>query len=686
MSTFNAEIYIGNRGNTILSFDLYLGTGTTQNYNCNPDSGVTFNSTIHSGTTRGLYQDVLWSDMYSGQTIERLLFVDSIPMGTTHIKVVANRLSGVCSSLQPLIICIENRPTPTPSPTSTPTSTPTATPTPTPTPTATSTPTPTPTSTDVPPTPTPTPTATSTPTPTPTSTSVSTTITVKYHGAVEPSGNLACNTGTDIQVVMDSTIFCNAETYVSSYFTSIGTGTFWISYNAKYRQIYHGSGNSATQSGECKDCLGVEPTYYYYAMGDCTDMKYSGTERTVFGFDAPSVLPVCMNETQISQWYETANWAQQTLSIDYNNPCGFGDSYVSTIIARSSTEIAEKTVFNINNQCLSVVSVDSEYVSGDAVDLDEETSIGIGWDACSTCFPPFTGFTLGVYSGTTCDTGENVIATSIFGLQSKLPAIYGLQYHDKDGNLAGEPFCANITTYIGTQNVPNDPQEFEPGNSIVATGPISLIPSQNFTGYTSCGTCNALPKKYYIAGERCDDPQYSTQVWSATLPTIQTGNTFTIDYPGLTSYCWRATQVDTIKTFAFNDLGIGIASTGCDCNGDNGGGDINVDNIVASSTESSNTGSECQSPQNAQYTETTITEMELIFRDSSNNPVTPNNTVEYRAGGAWIPLTVTGSSITFSVTLTYGDRTDCDGGGTYADVLEVKVGTVTILTYTAGEG
>jgi hypothetical protein len=76
----------------------------------------------------------------------------------------------------------------------------------------------------------------------------------------------------------------------------------------------------------------------------------------------------------------------------------------------------------------------------------------------------------------------------------------------------------------------------------------------------------------------------------------------------------------------------------------------------------------------------------LIFRDSSNNPVTPNNTVEYRAGGAWIPLTVTGSSITFSVTLTYGDRTDCDGGGTYADVLEVKVGTVTILTYTAGEG
>ena len=666
MATFNTYVKLGTRGNSLLSFNL---------------SGCT-TSNKNSCTALPNYQDVLHTS-FDGTG----LYVTGLTLGSTNfIYVEPNRMvSGHTCNLSSLnqMISISGIPTPTPTPSPSPTSSPTATPTPTPSPTSTSTPTPTPTSTS---TPTPTATATSTPTPTPTSTSVviEVTITVKYHGAVEPSGNLACNTGTDIQVVMNSSNFCTATTYVSSYFTSIGTGTFWISYNGKYRQIYHSSGNSAIQSGTCKDCVGVEPTYYYYAMGDCTDMKYSGIERTVFGFDAPLVLTVCMNETQISQWYETANWAQQTLSIDYNDPCGFGDSYVSTIIARSSTEIAEKTVFNINNQCLSVVSVDSEYVSGYTVDLDEETSIGIGWDACSTCFPPFTGFTLAIYSGTTCDTDENVIATSIFDLQNKLPAIYGLQSYDGNGVLSGEPFCATITTYVGLQTVSEDPSQFVPGNSIVATGPISLIPSQNFTGYTSCEACDALPKKYYIAGERCDDPQFSTQVWSATLPTIQTGNTFTIDYPGLTSYCWRAIQVDTIKTFAFNDLGIGIASTGCDCNGDNGGGDINVDNIVASSTESSNTGSECQSPQSQNYSETTITEMELIFRDSSNNPVTPNDTVEYRAGGTWIPLTVTGSSITFSVTLTYGDRTACDGGGTYADVLEVKVGTVTILSYTAG--
>ena len=177
-----------------------MGTGTTQNYNCNSDSGVTFNSTIHSGTTRGLYQDVLWSDMYSGQT----LFVDSIPFGTTHVKVVANRRSGVCNNLQPHIICIQGRPTPTPTPSPSPTSTPTPTPSPTstPTPTATS-----PCSFDgtvvynVPPTPTPTPTST-TPTPTPTSTTVTPTSTPQryyYQGFI-------CGTSTGGQFYSETNL------------------------------------------------------------------------------------------------------------------------------------------------------------------------------------------------------------------------------------------------------------------------------------------------------------------------------------------------------------------------------------------------------------------------------------------------------------------------------------------------
>ena len=502
------------------------------------------------------------------------------------------------------------------------------TPTPTPTPTATPTVTPTPTATPIPTdTPTPTPTVTVTPTPTVTPTSTA-----------SPTP------------------------------TPTGTPT-----------------PSPTPTVTSTPNVTIDPTtYYYYALGDCADMAYAGTERTVFGFGEPLVLPVCMNATQVSQWYETANWAQQTLSIDYNDPCGFGTGYTPQAIAQSSTDYAEGTVFQVGGKCWSVIDANPSYVTGWTINLDSYTP-ETGSNPCYNCSPPFTGFTLSVYSGTTCDTGENVIATSIFGLENKLPAVYGLQYYDKDGNLAGEPFCANITTYVGTQNVPNDTEEFIPGNSIVKTGPISLVPSQNFTGYTSCSTCNALPKKYYIAGERCDDPQYSIQLWSATLPTIQTGNTFTVDYAGLTTYCWRAIQVDTIKTFVDDyALNINIASTGCDCNGDNGGGNINVDNILASVTDATNTGSECQSPQSQYYNETTITEMLLTFRDSSNNPVTPNDTVEYRAGGTWIPITVTSSTYTLAVTLTYGDKSACDGGGSYADTLEVKVGTVTVLTYVAG--
>jgi len=87
------------------------------------------------------------------------------------------------------------------------------------------------------------------------------------------------------------------------------------------------------------------------------------------------------------------------------------------------------------------------------------------------------------------------------------------------------------------------------------------------------------------------------------------------------------------------------------------------------------------------YTESTSTDMLLTFRDSSNNPVTPNGAVEYRVnGGTWQSLTVTGNTVTFSVTLIYGDNTNCTGGtGSYADTLDIKVGTVTVDTYIAGQ-
>jgi hypothetical protein len=85
------------------------------------------------------------------------------------------------------------------------------------------------------------------------------------------------------------------------------------------------------------------------------------------------------------------------------------------------------------------------------------------------------------------------------------------------------------------------------------------------------------------------------------------------------------------------------------------------------------------------YNEHYIYDVELIFRDSSNNQVIPNQPVTYRInGGVWQSLTVDSAIEVISTTLTYYDNTVC-GGSLYRDTLEVKVGTLTILNYIAGQ-
>ena len=161
-----------------------------------------------------------------------------------------------------LTACPTATPTPLPTATPTPTAVPTATPTPlpptaTPTavPTATPTPVPTATPTPLPPTATPTAVPTATPTPTP-----QPQITVNIHTS-QPSGYLACSGGTSIAVQLNGTTFCNTTVYTSSYFTGLGTNTFWLSYDGDYRQIFHTSGqNTATQSGACQACNNTPPT------------------------------------------------------------------------------------------------------------------------------------------------------------------------------------------------------------------------------------------------------------------------------------------------------------------------------------------------------------------------------------------------------------------------------------------
>ena len=113
------------------------------------------------------------------------------------------------------------------------------------------------------PTPTPTPTVTATPTVTPTHTPTPTpfpTINVQYHGTSQPSGYLACDGGTTITVTLNAATFCATTTYTSSFFTSLGTNTFWLSSGGNYVQIFHfGSDNYATRSATCQTCNTIPP-------------------------------------------------------------------------------------------------------------------------------------------------------------------------------------------------------------------------------------------------------------------------------------------------------------------------------------------------------------------------------------------------------------------------------------------
>jgi hypothetical protein len=77
----------------------------------------------------------------------------------------------------------------------------------------------------------------------------------------QPSGYLACNGGTQISVSLNNSTFCDATTYTSSYFTSLGTNTFWLSYDGNYVQIFHSSGaNTASRSGSCQACNNTPAT------------------------------------------------------------------------------------------------------------------------------------------------------------------------------------------------------------------------------------------------------------------------------------------------------------------------------------------------------------------------------------------------------------------------------------------
>ena len=305
----------------------------------------------------------------------------------------------------------------------------------------------------------------------------------------------------------------------------------------------------------------VDPSYYYYAMGDCNDMRYSYTAITATGFSAPIQIPGCDTLANIGTLSMQNPASTSYVLSNPLDPCGFGQNYGGVAIARSSTQLTEGTVYQVGDSCLSIIAVQTQYVTGYTYNLDGVSAVA-GANPCGACDPPFTGFTITGYSGVTCDTGENIIAYSLLGITTG--RTYGIQLYD-NGVVAGNARCMTINANLGPQFVITDPTDGFDGYQITDTGPF-VLGQPMFQGYSDCTSCNSVEKKYKIDGVRCDNASYSVTVWSDTLPSIGINDTFRVDDSFLSSFCWKVTAKDNYKSVVYGYPPYSILDTGCSCN------------------------------------------------------------------------------------------------------------------------
>lgn len=305
----------------------------------------------------------------------------------------------------------------------------------------------------------------------------------------------------------------------------------------------------------------VNPSYYYYAMGDCNDMRYSYTASTITGFSAPIQVPGCATLAEIGTLSMQNPASTSYVVSNPLDPCGFGQNYGGVAIARSSTQLTEGTVYQVGDSCLSIIAVQTQYVTGYTYNLDGVSAVA-GANPCGACDPPFTGFTISGYSGVTCDTGENIIAYSLLGMTNG--RTYGIQLYD-NGAVAGNARCMTINANLGPQFVITDPNDGFDGYQITDTGPF-VLGQPMFQGYSDCTSCNSVEKKYKIDGVRCDNSNFSVTVWSDTLPSIGINDTFRVNDSSLSTYCWKVTAKDNYKSVVYGYPPYSILDTGCSCN------------------------------------------------------------------------------------------------------------------------
>jgi hypothetical protein len=311
--------------------------------------------------------------------------------------------------------------------------------------------------------------------------------------------------------------------------------------------------------------------YYWYALGDCNDMRYTYTQVTNSGFGIITISGFC----GLPSAMDYSDPAHTAYYFDTSNPCGFGTGYTGVYNARSSTQLTEGDVYTISGTCYSIIELNSEPPTW-TINMDGKTKEE-GANPCFDCQPPFTGFTYYTYSGVTCgNVPDEIIVYDIspYVLNSISPQIGQLYlYHEYDvnGTLVNPGnSCVEITGYIGEFVGPKVTVPLPGGISgstySVPVGPI-------LTGGGEITDCTECIPHWNITTVRCDGDLTDLigyPIWSTTKPAINS----VIKTNANDGVCRKVTDVFPLKSIPYLGGYIGnmhpqiyyVSSSYGDCN------------------------------------------------------------------------------------------------------------------------
>jgi hypothetical protein len=287
-------------------------------------------------------------------------------------------------------------------------------------------------------------------------------------------------------------------------------------------------------------------TYYWYALGDCNDMRYTYTQVTNTGFGIITIPGLC----GLPSAMDYSDPAHTAYYFDTSNPCGFGTGYTGTYNARSSTQLTEGDVYTISGTCYSIIQLNSQPQTW-TVNMDGRTK-QTGANPCFDCQPPFTGFTYYTYSGVTCgEDGIIVYDITPYALNNDPLAIRSPQigqkflYHEYNANgtlINPGNSCVEITGYIGEFVGPKVvvplPGAISGSTYSVPVGPI-------LTGGGEITNCNQCIPHWNITTVRCDGQVdlIGYPIFSTTKPAIDS----VIKTNANDGICRKVTEVFPLK-------------------------------------------------------------------------------------------------------------------------------------------